>query len=124
MARFPKAFVIDPPYESELQGVLSFRSFADAERTLSRLQELRQKYLAEGDDKGHEYCRQIALLGRRRAELIGRNPKVSEVKRKQKLEVAAWFRIWLETPDLWQDWLEMRKASRSFVELLQSEGRG
>jgi hypothetical protein len=123
MARIPKALVFDPPYESELHGVLSFRTFVDAERTLLKLEELRQKYLASGDDKGHEYCRQIALLGRRRAELVGRNRNVSEVKRKRKMEIAAWFRIWLETPDLWQDWLELRKASQSYVELLESEGK-
>jgi hypothetical protein len=123
MVRSSKTLVIDSPYDSELNGILSFRTFADAERTLLRLQELRQKYIAEGDDKGHEYCRQIALLGRRRAELVGRNRNVSEAKRKQKIEVASWFRVWLETPDLWQDWLELRKASRSFAELLESEGK-
>ena len=124
MARLSKALVIDPPYDAELKGILSFRSFADAERTLERLQELRQKYLAQDDDKGLECCRQVALFGRRRAELVGRNRKVSEVKRKQKVEVALWFQIWLETPDLLRDWLELRKASRPFIELLESEGKG
>jgi hypothetical protein len=124
MARFPKVRTIDPPYESELKGILSFRCFSEAERTLQRLQELRQKYLAEGDDKGHEYCRQIALLGRRRAELVSRNRKVAAVKRKQKMEIALWFQIWLETPNLFNDWLELRKSSPSFIELLESEGKG
>jgi hypothetical protein len=124
MARFRKVLTIDPPYESELKGILSFRCFSDAERTLHRLQELRQKYLAGGDDKGHEYCRQIALLGRRRAELVSRNRKVAAVKRKHKMEIALWFQIWLETPDLFNDWLELRKSSPSYIELLESERKG
>jgi len=124
MVRFPKELAIDPPYESALKGILSFRSFADAEQTLLRLEELRQKYLADGDDKGHEYCRRIALLGRRRAELVGGNRKVAAVKRKRKMEIAMWFQIWLETPDLFHEWLELRKRSPSFMELLESEDRG
>jgi hypothetical protein len=124
MARYPKVLTIDPPYESELKGILSFGRFSDAEQTLRRLQELMEKYLAEGDDKGHEYCRQIALIGRRRAELVSRNRKVAAVKRKQKTEIALWFQIWLETPNLFNDWLQLRKSSPSFIELLESEGKG
>jgi hypothetical protein len=124
MARFSRELAIDPPYESDLKGILSFRYFWDAEHTLQRLQDLRQKYLAEGDDKGLEYCRQIALLGRKRAELVSRNRKVAAARREQKKEIGLWFRIWLETPDLFNDWLQLRKRSRSFIELLESEGKG
>jgi hypothetical protein len=35
-------------------------------------------------------------------------------KRAEKAEIATWFRIWLETPDLFFDWLELRKASEEF----------
>ncbi len=123
MARLPKEIVIRPPYDEVLKGILSFRSFQDAERTLLRLEELRQKYLAECDDKGIEYCRQTALLGRRRAELISCNKRVQALKRRQKREIAFWFQIWLETPDLFKDWLELRKGTLSFLQLSEAEGR-
>ena len=35
-------------------------------------------------------------------------------KRAQKEEIAHWFAIWLETPDAFFDWLEVRKASPEF----------
>jgi hypothetical protein len=40
------------------------------------------------------------------------------------MEIALWFQIWLETPNLFNDWLELRKSSPSFIELLESEGKG
>ena len=52
--------------------------------------------------------------GGRRAEMISRNHKVEAENRAQKEEVAHWFGIWLETPDAFFDWLEVRKQSPDF----------
>jgi hypothetical protein len=35
-------------------------------------------------------------------------------KRAEKEEIAHWFGIWLETPDAFFDWLEVRKQSPDF----------
>jgi hypothetical protein len=35
-------------------------------------------------------------------------------KRAEKVEIAGWFRIWLETPDAFFDWLDVRKQSPEF----------
>jgi len=115
------ALKIDPPYDKALKGILSFSSFADAEETLNRLDNLCKSYRAGNDKKGINYCRQIALLGRRRAEFISRNKKVRLQKRFQKREVASWFTIWLESPEIFKDWLSLRKATREFQKLLETE---
>ncbi len=122
MARSKKESAIDPPYQEALEGILSFRTLGDTERTLRRLEALRKEYRAKGDDKGCEYCREIALTGRRRAELISRDRRVGEAKRRQKKEIAFWFQVWLETPDIFGDWLALRKASSSFGRLSDTEG--
>jgi len=57
---------------------------------------------------------EIARLGKRRAEMISLNRKVEARKREEKKEIAEWFRIWLETPEAFFDWLEVRKASPDF----------
>ncbi len=122
MARWTRRIAIDPPYDQVLDGILSFRTFADAERTLRRLEELRQMYFAQGDDKGCEYCRQVALAGRRRAEAISRDRRVQDSKRLQKKEIAFWFQVWLESPDIFGDWLALRKRASSFIRLSERGG--
>ena len=119
MARF--AFEIDAAYRGDLEGILSFSTFEEAEKTLKSLQNLCLKYQSLSDKKGMDYCRQIASLGRKRAELIGRNRRVSLPIRLQKQEMANWFKIWLETPAIFDDWLAMRKNTKEFRELLESE---
>jgi hypothetical protein len=115
------ALKIDPPYFEVLDGILAFSSLAEAEGTLFRLERLRRNYLLSNDSKGMEYCRQIAMLGRRRAEFISHNKRVSMSKRRQKREIASWFRIWLETPALFETWLALRKETGEFNDLLHSE---
>ncbi len=110
---------LDAPYDALLAGILSFKTLADAESTLERLENLRQRFHAESDKKGVEYCRLIAVLGRRRAELIARNRQVSASKRLVKQEVALWFRIWLETPELFADWLSLRKRTPDYQRLCE-----
>ena len=39
---------------------------------------------------------------------------VKAAKRAQKEEIAHWFAIWLETPDTFFDWLEVRRQSPDF----------
>jgi hypothetical protein len=112
---------IDPPYSEEFKDLLAFSSFAETEKTLFRLDYLCRKYQLASDKKGVEYCRQIAVLGRRRAELISRNRRVNAQKRLQKNEIAQWFTIWLETPSIFENWLSMRKDTEEFGKLLESE---
>jgi hypothetical protein len=101
-------------YEEEFTDLLHFSSFTEAEMCLVRLDELLRKFAAGGERQAAERVREVARLGRRRAEMISRNHKVEAENRAQKEEVAHWFGIWLETPDAFFDWLHVRKQSPDF----------
>ena len=101
-------------YEEEFSDLLHFSTFDEAEMCLVRLDELLRKFLVEGERAAAERVREVARLGRRRAEMIARNHKVDALKRAEKEEIAHWFGIWLETPDAFFDWLEVRKQSPDF----------
>jgi hypothetical protein len=102
-------------YEEEFSDLLHFSTLEEAEMCLVRLDELHRKFTREHERAAIERTREVARLGRRRAEMISRNHKVDPRKRAEKEEIAHWFAIWLETPDAFFDWLEVRKASAEFV---------
>jgi hypothetical protein len=114
-------FEMELPYKEAFSGILAFSTFEEAEQTINSLEKLCHNYKAASDKKGVEYCRKIASLGRQRADLISRNKKVDQKKRLQKKEIATWFRIWLETPAIFDDWLSMRKGTEEFRILADSE---
>ena len=101
-------------YEEEFSDLLHFSTLDEAEMCLVRLDELMRKFLAEEERAAAERVREVARLGRRRAEMISRNHKVDATKRAEKEEIAQWFAIWLATPDAFFDWLEVRKQSPDF----------
>ncbi|MGA2096969.1 MAG: hypothetical protein ABSH39_11765 [Candidatus Acidiferrum sp.] len=101
-------------YEEEFEDLLHFKTLEDAEVSIMRLDELMRKFRSQGENAAVERVLGIARLGKRRAEMISRNHKVEPNKREEKLEIASWFRIWLETPDAFFDWLDVRKQSPDF----------
>lgn len=101
-------------YEEEFEDLLHFKTLEDAEVSIMRLDELMRKFQSQGERMAVERVLNVARLGKRRAEMIARNPKVEAAKRSEKLEIASWFRIWLETPDAFFDWLDVRKQSPEF----------
>jgi hypothetical protein len=101
-------------YEEEFEDLLHFKTLEDAEVSIMRLDELMRKFRAHEEQAAVERVLNVARLGKRRAEMIARNPKVERQKREEKLEIASWFRIWLETPDAFFDWLDVRKESPDF----------
>ena len=103
-------------YEEEFQDLLHFSTFEEAEMCLVRLDELLRKFETEGEKAAEARVLEVARLGRRRAEMIARNHKVDADKRQEKEEIARWFAVWLEQPDAFFDWLELRKQSPEFRE--------
>lgn len=101
-------------YEEEFEDLLHFKTLEDAEVSIMRLDELMRKFRAHGENAAVHRVLEVARLGKRRAEMISRSHKVEPHKREEKLEIANWFRIWLETPDAFFDWLDLRKQSPEF----------
>jgi hypothetical protein len=101
-------------YEEEFEDLLHFKTLEDAEVSIMRLDELLRKFRAHNERAAVERVLEVARLGKRRAEMIARNQKVEPPKRAEKEEIAVWFRVWLETPDTFFDWLDVRKQSADF----------
>jgi len=105
---------VEDQFEEEFEDLLHFKTLGDAEVTLMRLDELWRRFQAHGENAAAGRVLDVARLGKRRAEMIARNHKVEAHKRQEKEEIANWFRIWLETPDAFFDWLDVRKQAAEF----------
>src|SRR5208337_1714131 len=81
-------------FEEEFEDILHFKTLQDAEVSLTRLDELWRQFTAHEEPAAAQRVLEIGRLGKRRAEMIARNPKVEVKKREEKQEIAEWFRIW------------------------------
>ncbi len=101
-------------YQRIFEGVLRFDTLDSAEASLRQIDQLYRKFRRLGDRRGLRYAREVALKGKRRAAQLAHRSNIDPHKRAEKAEIAHWFTIWLETPDLFAEWLELRKAAPDF----------
>ena len=108
---------IPEPYSNRLKGVLEFRDLASAEQSLLRFDAIYREYQSAADQAGVKWVRALVKKGKLRARSLAANPRVQAQKRQEKQEIASWFQVWLETPDLFADWLALRKSADEFRQL-------
>ncbi len=106
---------LESPYDAMFRNVLKFSDFKQTLNSLRRLENLRRKFLAENDREGLRLMREIALKGKSRAQMISKNEKVAPEKRAEKQEIAEWFTIWLQTPEVFENWIVLRQTSPDFI---------
>ena len=110
-------------YEEMFAGLAfpsTLREAAESLRTIdARYREFRQ----QGDRTGMRYARQTALRARQNALAhphhrpnLSNSPNWPNLEVRQ--EIAQWFTIWLQTPDIFQTWLEIRQQQPAFRQLL------
>ena len=105
------------PYASRLKDALRFQDLASAEDSLRDLDAAYRDYEAAADHTGALLVRKLVLRGKERAQGLAANPRVRPEKRQEKGEIASWFRVWLESPALFFDWLAVRKQAEEFRRL-------
>lgn len=107
---------LESPYDAMFRNILKFSDFKQALISIRQLENLRRKFAAENDREGLRLVRETALRGKRRAQMIAGNEKVDEAKRAEKAEIAEWFTIWLQSPEIFENWVELRRNSKDFTE--------
>jgi hypothetical protein len=103
-------------YAAPFRNLIKFGNFAEAETTLKNLENLRQKFVRENDREGLRRLKAKTVQAKERAQMISKNARVAPEKREEKAEIGEWFKIWLETPEIFASWLALRKRSPDFQE--------
>ena len=86
----------------------------DAGVLISKMEKLRQEFERHRDESGLGELRTLAADARQRAEAMGKNHKLNETFRREQSEIAEWLKVWLQTPMLFENWLELRRRSDEF----------
>ncbi|HVN10270.1 MAG TPA: hypothetical protein VMV61_14935 [Patescibacteria group bacterium] len=101
--------------KGEFAHLLRFATLEEAEATLRRLDAMWRESREAGDAARAERVLELAREGRRRAQMIAGNRRVAAEKRAEKEEIRQWFRVWLEAPETFFDWLELRKQAAEYL---------
>jgi hypothetical protein len=103
------------PFAQPYAGIRQ-KSFAELERDLREMLGVYLDATRAGDRQRARYCRRQVIAAKDRARFIARNPKTAPEKRAHKEEMAAWMLVWLENPEVFPAWVEIRKRYWSSTE--------
>jgi len=83
---------------------------------IAELEELRGCFVNTGDEAALAELKTLAIEARHAATNRAKDSSLSTADRKVQAEICEWFRVWLETPNLFNQWLELRRSSAAFRE--------
>lgn len=112
---------LESPYDAMFRNILKFSDFRQTLVSIRNLENLRRKFQTENDKEGLRLVRETARRGKARAQMIAGNEKVEENKRAEKAEIAEWFTIWLQSPEIFENWVGLRQNSKDFKDRFEQK---
>lgn len=104
----------DRPYEPAFRNILNVSDLPGAAASLRRLENLRRKYSADGDKEGLRLVLEKGREGRKEALQKAENPKIADEERTKYAEIAEWLTLWMQSPDMFETWIDLRLSSADF----------
>ena len=105
----------DRPYEPAFRNILNISDLPDAAASLKRLENLRRKYLKDGNKEGLRLVREKGREGRTEALERANDKKLDQAVRVRYAEIAEWLTLWMQSPEMFETWIELRLASPDFA---------
>lgn len=96
---------------------LKFETLADAIASMQKVEAQRMT----GEAQGLTTLRATIGAARRELLLRGRAKVLTEASREEAKEIASWLAVWLQAPELFSDWLQLRTRSEEFMNKFMSD---
>jgi hypothetical protein len=108
-------------YENLFTSLPGWATLATAKKSLYELDAHYRRFLERGDKTGVRYARQTARDGRTETTRAAADKRNDAHRRLEQAEIAQWIKVWLETPDLFDQWLALRQATVEFRQRFETK---
>lgn len=119
--RHPEVFECDLNWrkqhlkKQEFRSELDFVDLSAAFNSVVKLEEKRLQLQVDEDATGLKELREIVTAARKDLAMRSRSRILEAAIREQLKEISEWLTIWLQSPELFSDWLDLRRHSPEFV---------
>lgn len=102
------------PYDPAMDGLFDVTNLESLRTSLINAENLRRVLLERNDNAGLRELRNRAIENKNEAMKKAGDLKVSETERSRLAEAAEWIKLWLHSPELFENWVKLRWASPEF----------
>jgi hypothetical protein len=107
---------LDDPYQAMFRNLIRVGNLAEAATTMRNLENLRRKLAGEADREGGRRLLALAVRAKERLLVTAKSPKATALRGHESAEIAEWLTVWLNQPEVFDTWLELRRRSSDFRE--------
>jgi len=104
----------DRLYEAEFRNLIKTDSLAQTLRTIRQAENLHRKFVSAGDKEGIRLIRHDVIHAKERARELSQSQKSTPESRAMNAEIAEWLTIWLQSPEIFDNWVTLRRRSADF----------
>ena len=101
-------------YENLFSALPGWTTLEEAEHSIYQLDQHYRHFAQRGDKTGVRYARQAALQGKAETTKAASDNRNDTHRRLEQAEIVQWLTVWLQTPTLFAQWLELRRATAEF----------
>ena len=118
--RHPEVFQCDVKWRQEnlkkweFREGLDFSDFSSAFESVVKLEEKRLQLQVDNEATGLKELRDIVAAARKDSLLLARSKILDGSAREQRKEISEWLTVWLQSPELFSDWLDLRRRSPEY----------
>jgi hypothetical protein len=118
--RHPEVFNCDLKWRRQemekgsFQDGLNFGDLSSAFEAVVKIEEKRLQLQTNNETKSLKELRDVVTAARGDSLLRARSKILDEGHRQQAKEISEWLRVWLQAPELFSDWLDLRRRSPEF----------
>jgi hypothetical protein len=124
--RHPEVFQCDVDWRErilkrwEFRKGLDFSDFSSAFESVVKLEEKRMQLQVDNEARGLKELRDIVAAARKDSLLQARSKILDRSVREQLKEISEWLTVWLQAPELFSDWLDLRRRSPEYKKKFQT----
>lgn len=126
--RHPEVFDFDAAWregklaEPKVAGELNFADLAKAAESFVKLDHARQQLEGANEDEELKRLRQSVIEIRADTQLRSRSKIADASEREEAKEISDWLMVWLQSPEIFLDWLDLRQRSPEFQKKFAARG--
>ncbi|HEX6127356.1 MAG TPA: hypothetical protein VFZ23_18440 [Pyrinomonadaceae bacterium] len=105
----------DRPYDAVLRNILNTSDLKSALRSIRQMENLRRKFASEKDREGLRLLRDRVLKEKEAKLALAGKAKSAAGTRAEAREISEWLTLWLQSPEIFENWIALRSRSEDFV---------
>src|SRR5215203_1514398 len=103
------------PYDAAFANLIEVGDLRATLRSIGQMENLRRKLETETDREGLRLLRKKVIAEKESKLAISKKRGGSMEVRLQAAEIAEWLTLWLQSPQLFDTWIKMRRESADFI---------